>query len=49
MPASLLDYAWSILGELTLGFALGLGVFLILLSLQMAGQMIDQQAGLAEL
>ncbi|QDU02525.1 flagellar biosynthetic protein FliR [Gimesia chilikensis] len=47
MPASLLDYAWSILGELTLGFALGLGVFLILLSLQMAGQMIDQQAGMA--
>ena len=47
MPASLLDYAWSILGELTLGFALGLGVYIILLSLQMAGQMIDQQAGMA--
>ncbi len=47
MPASLLDYAWSILGELTLGFSLGLGVYIILLSLQMAGQMIDQQAGMA--
>lgn len=47
MPASLLDYIWSILGELTLGFSLGLGVFLILLSLQMAGQMVDQQAGMA--
>ncbi|WP_417389236.1 flagellar biosynthetic protein FliR [Gimesia sp.] len=47
MPNSLLDYAWSILGELTLGFSLGLGVYIILLSLQMAGQMIDQQAGMA--
>ncbi len=47
MPASLLDYIWSIMGELTLGFSLGLGVFLILLSLQMAGQMVDQQAGMA--
>lgn len=47
MPASLLDYIWSILGELTLGFALGLGVYIILLSLQMAGQMADQQAGMA--
>ncbi len=47
MPASLLDYAWSILGELTLGFSLGLGIYIILLSLQMAGQMIDQQAGMA--
>ncbi|QDV50213.1 flagellar biosynthetic protein FliR [Gimesia fumaroli] len=47
MPASLLDYVWSILGELTLGLALGLGVYIILLSLQMAGQMIDQQAGMA--
>ncbi|WP_298863370.1 flagellar biosynthetic protein FliR [uncultured Gimesia sp.] len=47
MPTSLLDYAWSILGELSLGFSLGLGVYIILLSLQMAGQMIDQQAGMA--
>jgi len=47
MPASLLDYAWSILGELSLGFSLGLGIYIILLSLQMAGQMIDQQAGMA--
>jgi|TARA_R110001592_G_scaffold27741_1_gene102266 flagellar biosynthetic protein FliR len=47
MPNSLLDYAWSILGELTLGFSLGLGIYIILLSLQMAGQMIDQQAGMA--
>lgn len=44
-PPSVLDYLWIVIGELGLGLLLGLGVMAILSSLQMAGQMIDQQAG----
>lgn len=42
-----LDYACAAAGELALGFALGLGVLTILSGLQVAGQLIDQQAGTA--
>ncbi len=44
-PANLVDFTGSILGELTLGFLLGLGVLTILSGLQLAGQIVDQQAG----
>ncbi len=47
LPATLLDYMWVAFGELALGFAIGLGVMSILSGLQMAGQLIDQQIGLA--
>ena len=45
LPKTLLDYAWAAVGELSLGFALGLGVFTILSGLQVAGDLIDQQSG----
>lgn len=47
LPLSLADYTRTILGELSLGFVLGLGVFTVLSGLQLAGEMIDQQAGTA--
>ena len=47
IPPTLVDYAWIVGGELALGVVLGLGVFTILSGLQLAGEMIDQQAGLA--
>ncbi len=47
LPLSLVDYMRTILGELALGFVLGLGVFTVLSGLQLAGEMIDQQAGTA--
>lgn len=47
IPTSLLDFAWIIITEFALGAILGLGVTTILSGLQLAGQLIDQQAGLA--
>ncbi len=47
MARSLLDYLWIAAGELGLGFVLGLGVMTILSGLQLAGQIVDQQTGLA--
>ena len=47
LPRTELDYACAAAGELALGFALGLGVFTILSGLQIAGELIDQQAGTA--
>lgn len=45
MPRSLLDYAWTAAGELSLGFVLGLGIHILLSGLQLAGDLIDQQSG----
>ncbi len=45
MPSSLLDLLWTAVKELSLGLFLGLGVFIILSGLQLAGEMIDQQTG----
>ena len=47
IPPTLIDYAWTIAHEFVIGFLLGLGVFTILSGLQLAGQIIDQQTGLA--
>ncbi len=47
MPNSLADYVWTAVGELSLGLVLGIGVTIILSSLQFAGHMIDQQSGTA--
>ena len=47
IPSSVLDYAWTGVGEFSLGVVLGLGVFIILSGLQLAGQLLDQQAGIA--
>lgn len=44
-PINLIEFAGAILGELSLGFLLGLGVLTILSGLQLAGQIVDQQAG----
>lgn len=44
-PLNLIEFAGAILGELSLGFLLGLGVLTILSGLQLAGQIVDQQAG----
>lgn len=44
-PTNLVDFVGLILGELTIGFLLGLGVLTILSGLQLAGQIVDQQAG----
>ena len=46
IPPTLINYAWIVVGEFSLGFVLGLGVTTILLGLQLAGEIIDQQAGL---
>jgi flagellar biosynthetic protein FliR len=46
-PRTLLDYAWIAAGELGLGLVLGLGVLTILSGMQLAGDLIDQQTGLA--
>ncbi len=46
-PGSVIEYAWTAVGELGLGFALGLGMLTILSGLQIAGQLIDQQTGLS--
>jgi len=47
IPPSLADYAWIAVGEFALGLVLGLGVMIILSGLQLSGEMIDQQTGLA--
>ena len=47
MPSSLLNYAWIAAGELLLGLMLGLGVYIFMSSLQLAGELIDQQSGLS--
>ncbi len=47
VPRSLIDFAWAIVGELGLGFALGLGMLTILSGLQLAGELVDQQTGLS--
>lgn len=44
-PINLVEFTGAILGELSLGFLLGLGVLTILSGLQLAGQIVDQQAG----
>ncbi|HET6425774.1 MAG TPA: flagellar biosynthetic protein FliR [Planctomycetaceae bacterium] len=44
-PTNLIDFVGLMVGELTLGFLLGLGVLTILSGLQLAGQIVDQQAG----
>jgi flagellar biosynthesis protein FliR len=47
IPPSFADYAWIAVGEFALGLVLGLGVLITLSGLQLAGEMIDQQTGLA--
>ncbi len=47
LPRTLLDYLLSVAGEFAVGLVLGLGVFIVLSSLSLAGQVIDQQSGLA--
>ena len=44
-PTNLLGYATVAIGELSLGLLLGLGAFTVLAGLQLAGQIVDQQAG----
>jgi flagellar biosynthesis protein FliR len=46
-PHTILEYAWTAVGELGVGFALGLGTFTIMSGLQLAGELIDQQTGLS--
>ncbi len=44
-PVNLIEFTGAIVRELSLGFLLGLGVLTILSGLQLAGQIVDQQAG----
>lgn len=46
-PQTMLDYVRIGIGEFGLGLVLGLGVLTILSGLQLAGEIIDQQSGLA--
>jgi flagellar biosynthetic protein FliR len=46
-PRTLIEYAWTAVGELGLGFVLGLGMLTILSGLQIAGELVDQQTGLS--
>jgi flagellar biosynthetic protein FliR len=45
LPDHLGEWALVAVGELALGLVLGLGTYIVLTGLQLAGQMIDQQAG----
>ncbi|HEX6984667.1 MAG TPA: flagellar biosynthetic protein FliR, partial [Planctomycetaceae bacterium] len=47
LPTSVLDYAKIGVTEFALGLALGLGVTTLLGGLQLAGELIDQQTGIA--
>jgi flagellar biosynthesis protein FliR len=47
LPRSVVEYAGLATIEFTVGLALGLGVFIILSGLQMAGNFIDQQIGVS--
>ncbi len=44
-PQSVLEFATIAAGELVVGLLLGLGVMTVLAGLQLAGQLVDQQAG----
>jgi flagellar biosynthetic protein FliR len=46
-PRTILEYAWTVVGELGLGFVMGLGVLTLMSGLQVAGELIDQQTGLS--
>jgi flagellar biosynthesis protein FliR len=46
-PRTTLEYVRVAAGEFALGLVLGLGVFIVLSGLSLAGQLIDQQSGLA--
>jgi flagellar biosynthesis protein FliR len=45
-PASVVDFAVLVGCEFVLGFALGLGVHLVIVGLQLAGQIVDTQSGM---
>ncbi len=47
VPKTVLDFAWVGVGEFGIGLALGLGVLTILSGLQLTGELIDQQTGIA--
>jgi flagellar biosynthesis protein FliR len=46
-PRTTLEYTRVAVGEFALGLVLGLGVFIVLSGLSLAGQLLDQQSGLA--
>lgn len=46
-PRSLADFVWVGVGEFSLGLILGTGAMITLSGLQLAGQLIDQQSGIA--
>jgi flagellar biosynthetic protein FliR len=46
-PHTIIEYAWTAVGELGVGFALGLGMLTILSGLQLAGELVDTQTGLS--
>ena len=47
IPPNLLEYLAVVAQEFALGALLGMGVFIVMSGLQMAGQVIDQQTGIA--
>jgi flagellar biosynthetic protein FliR len=47
IPSSIIDYARIAVAEFALGLVLGVGVLTILTGLQLAGELIDQQTGIA--
>lgn len=47
VPSTIFDLGWVIAAELLIGIFLSFGVMLILMGVQMAGDMFDQQAGTA--
>ncbi|MBW3542680.1 MAG: flagellar biosynthetic protein FliR [Planctomycetes bacterium] len=47
VPRTPIAYAAAAAGELALGLVLGLGVFTVLSGFQLAGELIDQQTGIA--
>jgi len=47
VSSTLFDFGWKVMNEFAVGLCLGLGVMIILSGLQMVGEMVDQQIGIA--
>ncbi|MAT16746.1 MAG: hypothetical protein CMJ46_15925 [Planctomyces sp.] len=47
LSSTVYDFLWKGVGEFSLGLSLGLGIVIILSGMQMVGEMVDQQIGIA--
>jgi len=47
LPSTILDFVWLAVGEFSLGLVLGTGMLIVFSGFQLAGELIDQQTGIA--